>query len=228
MMIIGGIAVLALLVCGLSLLIVSQTNWWKEITGGRVVTVVAPSTKVAQESTATFTKTLKPTTQVPATPVPTTAVPTKRPPVIKSLRPIFTHTPTRTPTRVVGGPRIFGFEACARECNGVNAQQAFADPNGTSVIYYRYNYEKIPRGAHYVRSWSVEGKGEWIRYDCIWNGPEKGSFEANLQTSRKLFPGTWVLRIEVNGRPVLEEKIEVAGSSTYWMPVPTKDVCNQN
>ena len=70
-------------------------------------------------------------------------------------------TPTATPVQVTPSPmRIYDFQACSEPCDGSNAEKIF--PQKIERIYTTWKYENIPAGAHYVRTWSMDGR-EWVR-----------------------------------------------------------------
>jgi len=119
-------------------------------------------------------------------------------------------------------PRTSNFSACKQPCNGSNSTRNFSE--ASTKIYLEWDYENIPYGARYIRTWTLKGK-EWIRYDCTWTGPESGLDSVKLTEPKGLHSGEWELKIEVNGMILLTEQINVAGNWTYWDPAGTLDSC---
>jgi hypothetical protein len=133
--------------------------------------------------------------------------------------------PITTPTPGAAlAPRIYGFLACAEPCrvDSSNATRTFS--GGITKIYARWNYENIPIGAHYVRSWTMDGR-EWVRYDCLWPGPETGADEISLSEPGGLHSGTWEVTITVSNNVLLREQLVVAGNWNYWTPAGTFNTC---
>jgi hypothetical protein len=120
--------------------------------------------------------------------------------------------------------RVYGFYACAQPCreDGANASNTF--PEKTTEIHLRWNYDNIPIGASYVRSWTMQGR-EWVRYQCVWPGPEAGIDEIRLYESAGLHSGIWEMSITVDGRVVLREAIQIEGGWEHWDPAGVRDSC---
>ena len=125
--------------------------------------------------------------------------------------------PTFTPK-----PRIYKFSACKQLCDGTNDTRVF--PARTEKIYAQWFYENIPVGAHYIRSWAMEGR-EWVRYDCVWSGPESGYNSVTLREPDGLHSGTWEVTIFVNDNILLQEQLTVKGDWDYWYPVGVIHSC---
>ena len=144
------------------------------------------------------------------------AAPTQTPqPPTATVPPTATGAPT---------PRAYDFETCAEPCNGSNAQQRF--PGGINEIYFRYRFENIPTGSHYIRTWEVVGKEpDWVRYDCTWPGPESGELDLRLFDNEGLQSGTWVMTIEVDGVVLLREEVVLTGNFNLWTPAGTFNTC---
>lgn len=119
-------------------------------------------------------------------------------------------------------PRIYDFSACLQPCNGANTMSTF--PQGSTKIYAQWNYENIPAGVEYIRAWAMNGQ-EWVRYSCIWPGPQTGIDTVTLTEPKGLYSGTWEMTIIVNGQVLLEEQIQVEGDWTYWDPAGSFDTC---
>lgn len=151
-----------------------------------------------------------------------------------SARPKDTQPPSFTPTPVVvviteiathplvQTPRIYGFSACLQSCNGTNATRVL--PEGTTKIYAQWNYENIPIGADYTRTWTMNGR-EWIRYACTWPGPTTGIDTVTLTEPKGLHSGIWEVTISVNGAVLLQEQIQVQGKWDYWDPAGSFNSC---
>ena len=119
-------------------------------------------------------------------------------------------------------PLAFDFSACQEPCNGNNSTKSF--PGAIKNIYVQWNYENIPFGAEYVRSWAMDEK-EWIRYECSWNGSESGQDSVILSEPKGLHSGTWELTISVAGKTLLKEQIYISGNWDYWDPAGTLHNC---
>lgn len=131
--------------------------------------------------------------------------------------------PTITPSQSeLPAPKIYNFSACLNPCTGSNATRNF--PEKTKKIYALWNYENIPIGSHYVRAWNMDGR-EWVRYDCIWYGPETGVSTVELKEPDGLHSGTWEVTISVDDKVLLREQIIVEGNWDYWYPAGIIDKC---
>lgn len=129
---------------------------------------------------------------------------------------------TEVPPSPTPSPRIFDFAVCAEPCDGKNGLEVF--PDGTRVIYSRWNYANVPAGADYVRTWTVNGL-EWVRYDCVWQGAPAGMDEVELREPMGFHSGEWKISISVKGEIVLEANLIVEGNNTYWDPAGAFDTC---
>ena len=131
-------------------------------------------------------------------------------------------TPTQTPVPPL---RIYDFHACLEPCleSGANAVRVFPEKHRT--IYVQWRYENIPIGAHYIRTWSMDGR-EWVRYECSWPGPEDGLEEqVTLTEPDGLHSGEWVATISVDGDILLSERIWIEGDWDFWEPAGYFDTC---
>lgn len=119
---------------------------------------------------------------------------------------------------------IFNFLACMQPCleDGSNTTRNF--PEKTIKVYAQWAYKNIPIGAHYVRSWTMNGQ-EWVRYDCSWPGPENGTDRVTLSEPKGLHSGIWEVTISVDRVVLLQEQITVQGNWTYWDPAGYFDTC---
>jgi hypothetical protein len=169
-----------------------------------------PSTAISQETVAPTS--IPPTNTIESTEVAEVINETKTPTVTPEPE-IATPSPTLDPNL----PRIFGFQACENPCEGEWHTSLFRP--GTTHIDFKYSYENFPNGAPYTRTWSRESLGEWVRYECNWDGPQAGVFRATLWESEGLLSGVWTLRVTVNGIELLREQLEVQGTGGVWTPV---------
>lgn len=119
-------------------------------------------------------------------------------------------------------PRMDNFSACEQPCNGSNSTRNF--PEASTKVYVEWDYDNIPYGARYIRTWTLNGK-EWIKYDCIWTGAESGRDTVKLTEPQGLHSGEWELKIEVNGIILLTEQINLGGNWSYWDPAGTINNC---
>ncbi len=159
--------------------------------------------------------------QVPSEWVPS-PTPISQPTVTPDLPTIVVPT-YAPPTEAV--PNAYGFQACVSPCNGQNYVSTF--PEGIQKIHFQYNYENIPAGASFTRTWSMDGQ-EWIRYICNWDGPPTGVEKLRFTEPMGLYSGVWTVTVWVNNEIILQENITVAGDWTYWDPAGIKYSCRGN
>lgn len=122
-------------------------------------------------------------------------------------------------------PNAYGFQACLLPCNGQNYVSTF--PEGIQKIHFQYNYENIPAGASFTRTWSMDGR-EWIRYICNWDGPPTGIEQLRFTEPKGLYSGVWTVTVWVNNEIILQEYITITGDWTYWDPAGIKYSCRGN
>lgn len=120
--------------------------------------------------------------------------------------------------------KMYGFTLCSNACNGSNAITSRLLPERTKKVHAQWQYENIPPGSDYTRTWSMEG-AEWVRYHCTWPGPESGTFTVTLSEPAGLKSGVWQMTITVNGQVLLVEKIEVLGNWDHWDPAGSFEKC---
>jgi len=185
---------------------------------------VTPTNVTLTETPVMPTNTPLPLTNTPVpltdTPVPestNTPMPPTHTPVPPTDTPISpTNTPVPEPPNTLSPtntPQIYGFFALDRYGNVSNTFE-----ERTREIYMQWSYENFPIGAHYVRTWTMNGE-KWVRYDCIWSDLETGRQEITLREPHGLRSGTWELSIYVNNQLLLREQIFVEGNWDYWDPV---------
>ncbi len=133
------------------------------------------------------------------------------------------ETPASSPSPSPAPPKIADFQACLNPCNGANAEETF--PEKTERIHLQWKYENIPAGAHYVRYWTLEGEGVWVKYDCTWSGPPWGQEDLELFDLDGLPSGIWTLVITVNGQIFMSEQIVIEGDWENWAPAGTFTSC---
>jgi serine/threonine-protein kinase len=119
-------------------------------------------------------------------------------------------------------PKAYGFSVCPERCTGSNATRAF--PERTTRIYAEWEFEGIPVGADYTRVWTMDGR-EWVRYHCIWPGPESGTDMVTLRESEGLHSGTWEFTLTADGVVLIRERFTVEGTWDYWAPAGTFESC---
>ena len=140
-----------------------------------------------------------------------------------SVTATVTETAAATPRATLLPGRVYDFQACPEPCDGSNTQATY--PQKTQNIYLTWKYENIPVGAHYIRTWSLDGR-EWVRYDCIWNGQRNGVEIVNpLSEPRGLASGKWEMVIRVDDTELLRETITVEGKWDYWSPAGVFHTC---
>lgn len=143
---------------------------------------------------------------------------------IEADEPATSIAPTPVPEEPTDNPypNIFNFKACPQPCSSSNPTYSFQ--GGIQKIYAEWEFENFPRGANYVRSWSMDGE-EWIRYECAWPGPENGIDRVELREPGGLHSGTWEILISVDDSVVLQEEIIIEGNWDYWAPAGIIDRC---
>ena len=80
-----------------------------------------------------------------------------------------------------------------------------------------FDYEGMSKGLRYSRVWSMKG-AEWVRYDCVWQGPERGTYYLKLWDVDGLRSGTWVVTIAIEGGGEFRGSVDIAGSYNFWDP----------
>lgn len=121
-------------------------------------------------------------------------------------------------------PQISDFAACPSTCTGANAQTTF--PANTDTVYITWKYTNFPKGAHYVRTWTLAGKGVWKTYDCAWDRPESGQIDIKFfDLAGGLGSGDWTLKMTVNDQVVLEQHLTIQGTNNHWDPQPPISSC---
>jgi hypothetical protein len=128
------------------------------------------------------------------------------------------------PQPIVQTPKMYGFALCAGSCDGTNTMTNRFVPERADKINAQWSYENIPVGSDYVRTWSVNGQ-EWVRYHCVWPGPESGIYTVTLKEPRGLKSGVWEMTVIVNGEVLMREQVEVLGNYLYWDPAGTFEKC---
>jgi serine/threonine-protein kinase len=119
-------------------------------------------------------------------------------------------------------PKFYAFVACIISCDGTNSTRTFRE--GATKFYLQWKYENVPTGAHYIRAWTMNGQ-EWVRYDCIWPGPETGTDNITLSEPDGLHSGTWEVTISLDGVVYMREQIVVEGNWTFWFPAGVFSTC---
>lgn len=88
----------------------------------------------------------------------------------------------------------------------------------------QWSYENIPEGSLHLRRWTNDGR-EWIKYQCIWPGPESGTDNVVLTEPGGLHSGIWEVSIMIDGEVLLHEQILVEGNWEYWSPAGVRNRC---
>lgn len=138
-------------------------------------------------------------------------------PVASPQRPAETEPTYIEPSPTILTPEIYDIQFCDQPCSEIGASRVSAAPENTKLIHVQWSYRNMPQGIAYTRTWSMDGE-EWIRYDCIWEGPEMGTFHITLREPGGLHSGTWVMTISTDGRTLAEASIPVLGNGDYWDP----------
>jgi len=95
------------------------------------------------------------------------------------------------------GPNFSNFRACDRPCTEAGAQIVSVFPEKTTSIYVGWDYAGMQPEMPYTRIWS-HGGVEWVRYYCLWRGPEQGTFSIRLWDNEGLRSGVWTLSISLD------------------------------
>lgn len=127
---------------------------------------------------------------------------------------------TATPTGPTFSDAFFCLEPCAAD--GSNARAIF--DGGVEKLYVRWQYGRVPVGAHYQRIWRSRSE-EWAVYECTWPGPTQGEDSVTLTEPDGLRSGPWELIIRVDGEQVLSQKFTLTGNHDYWHPAGTFETC---
>lgn len=122
-------------------------------------------------------------------------------------------------------PRGDNFRACLEPCAANRSNARWSMPAAVTKVHIAYDYSGISVGAHYQRIWQVVGRGEWVRYDCIWPGPSDGTVEVTLTEPNGLNSGEWEMSIVVDGVVILRESFVVAGDWNAWYPAGVFPTC---
>jgi hypothetical protein len=80
----------------------------------------------------------------------------------------------------------------------------------------QWAYENIPEHARYQRIWSHRFRGEWVHYDCSWDGPSAGVENVTLSEPDRLHSGEWELRILIDGEEILRQSVSIREGVSYW------------
>ena len=137
--------------------------------------------------------------------------------------PTATLSPAQATQTAVAGPHVTSFAACLSTCSGSNAQTTF--PAKTKTIFITWKYENFPAGAHYVRTWTHENYGVWKTYDCRWDRPKDGQISIKFFDVSGLAAGVWTLKMTVDNQLVLDQKLTIEGTETYWAPMSPISSC---
>jgi serine/threonine protein kinase len=150
--------------------------------------------------------------------------PTNPPVPAVAVQPTNIPYPTAIPPTPRPVMQISNFYACSSDCraDGSNSQDTF--PEKITKIYLRWDFQNIPQGAHYRRTWTNGGR-VWVQYDCIWPGPSNGTSITPITEPDGLASGTWEVTIDVDGQVLITKDIFISGSWTYFTPAGTSNKC---
>lgn len=114
-------------------------------------------------------------------------------------------------------PGVANLRFCNRDCQ--EAGSAFQDtfPEGAQEIWAAWDYQGMERGAAYTREWLNRGE-VWVRYECVWQGSESGTWSLRLHDAGGLRSGEWELIITVEDQIVARASVQVEGNHTFWDP----------
>ncbi len=120
-------------------------------------------------------------------------------------------------TRVATGPQLTHFRACDRPCTEAGAQEIALYPEKTTEVFVSWDYSGLTRELPYTRIWSHSGQ-EWVRYYCIWRGPESGTFSIRLWDNEGLRSGTWTLTLRFDAAHVFTFGVPIDGAFSLFTP----------
>lgn len=120
-------------------------------------------------------------------------------------------------TRVASGPQLSNFRACDRPCTEAGAQEIALYPEKTTEVFVAWDYSGMTRELPYTRIWSYAGQ-EWVRYYCIWRGPESGTFSIRLWDNEGLRSGTWTLTVRFDAAHVFSFGVPIDGAFSLFTP----------
>lgn len=143
--------------------------------------------------------------------------PSQSVPIAAPVGPTETEAAQVEPSPTVTLAQIYDIQFCDKPCEEIGAIRISSAPEKTEWIHVQWSYRNMPEGMEYTRTWSMDGK-EWIRYDCIWHGPEEGTFHITLREPMGLHSGTWVMKISTEASVLAEATIPVQGDYDYWAP----------
>lgn len=123
---------------------------------------------------------------------------------------------TTTPVTSIE-PSIFDIRFCDKPCSEAGAQSVTSFPEKTQKVYMSYSYSGMTPDIRYSRIWTMNGQ-EWVHYECIWKGPEQGTYEVTLREPKGLHSGPWMIIFLVNQQQVAQATINIEGSHDYWDP----------
>jgi hypothetical protein len=128
--------------------------------------------------------------------------------------------PTATPTPIPP-PAVENFRFCETDCLSPDAVPQDEFPVGTTDIWVAWEYSGMQPGMHYSREWYNRG-ARWVHYDCVWEGPESGTWSLRLYDRRNgLRSGEWMVRIAIEDEVVTTASVEVAPGNENWVPAGT-------
>ncbi len=120
-------------------------------------------------------------------------------------------------TRVATGPVLSNFRTCDRPCTEPGAQDVALYPEKSTQVFVTWDYSGLKPETPYTRLWSFGGQ-EWVRYHCIWRGPESGTFSIRLWDNEGLRSGTWTLTIQFDSAHVYSVGVPIDGAFTLFTP----------
>ncbi len=122
-----------------------------------------------------------------------------------------------TPAPTPGGLQFTNFRFCDHPCAEAGAQMLSVFPEKTSEIFVSWDYTGMTPGQSYTRVWSF-GDQEWIRYNCMWRGPESGTFSVRLWDANGLRSGVWTMTILIDQTVAAQAKVSIEGAFDYFAP----------
>jgi hypothetical protein len=141
---------------------------------------------------------------------------------VDSLEPPTADAETDDKPTPLPPPSIENFRFCDMDCQSPGAAAYDEFPADTTEIWVAWEYSGMQPGMRYSREWYNRG-ARWIHYDCVWEGPESGTWSLRLyDESAGLRSGEWTLRIAVEDEVVATASVEVEPGNENWDPAGTR------
>jgi hypothetical protein len=123
-------------------------------------------------------------------------------------------------------PEISNLQTCPTVCTQSKSIEIF--PAKTSEIYASWEYKNIPAGTKYSRTWSLDGIGPLVIYECVWDGAKNG-FDTTLKPlwqAGGLPSGHWKIEFKVNEQSIYSRGFVIEeNNKNVWKPPIVRKEC---